>query len=165
MHNVARNQYVHAGIRKLPKEINDLRASHGIESVQRFVEYENSGIVRQGKTQPDALPHPLAVACHPPMRRIRHAHTLEDFPRAVFCFATAESMQYQHRMNHVIAGEPSRKGIELRAVSDVAEESLRIGRWNVQDTNSSFGRAQQTRHEVHERCLTGAVGPDTVSYT
>ncbi len=69
-------------------------------------------------------------------------------------------MNEEKRVDEFAAGQASGKGIKLGAVTDLAEELLRLVSRNTEKGDLAPRRPQQPRHEIHDRGLAGAVRPD-----
>jgi hypothetical protein len=66
----------------------------------------------------------------------------------------------QHRAQEFDAAETLGKGVELRAVTDVAEKLFRISRRHAKHADRALGRYKQARHQVHQCRLAGAIRTD-----
>ena len=59
----------------------DSAPRHGIKSVERFIEHQNRGMMRDGLGQPYALAHAFAVSSHFTMRCFAHGDAIDGFSR------------------------------------------------------------------------------------
>ncbi len=78
--DVAGNDHITTLPRRRAKQRDHFRAGERIQAVQRFVQHQHFRVVGQRLRQPDALPHPLAVASNIPFGSIDQIHTLNSLP-------------------------------------------------------------------------------------
>ena len=79
MEDVAGDDDVAAFLAPLLEERDGFVASHGIEAVQRLVEHQDGGAVRDRLRQLDALPHAFAIGRDEAVGGLRHGNALEGF--------------------------------------------------------------------------------------
>src|SRR5262245_28311427 len=110
---------------------------------------------RESKLYP--LPHSLAVAGDATVSSVGHVNMLDCLPRLFFCFAFVAPVQAQYRRNQSKTGHAFRKRVELRAVPDLAVKAFRVILCGPQDRGLAASLSEQSRHQVHQRCLAGAI--------
>src|SRR5262249_48818541 len=93
-------------------------ADQRIESIERFVENENSGIVRNRLRKFDPLPHPFAVSGNLTVRSFDKIDALDCFPRLFLAFGVRCAEQSEEGVDELESGEPLGKGIELRRIAE-----------------------------------------------
>ena len=137
-------------------------ANQRVKPVQRFVEHQHRRVVAHGLGQLDALAHAFAVPgdlgvalprSGSPVRspasasRTRHGVRVSEEP--------------QIRVDELVAREPSRERVELRAVTDLVEQIARVrsGRY-AQHADAPARGPNQASHQVHQCRLARAVGPN-----
>ena len=77
--DVAGHDDVSAFLAPLFEKLDGFVASHGIETVERLVQHQHGGAVRDGLRQLDALPHALAVGRDGAAGGFRHGNALQGF--------------------------------------------------------------------------------------
>src|SRR5690242_4489903 len=95
--NVARDDHVLAFARPRAEERDRLRANQRVEAVQRLVEHEDLGIVRDRLRQPHALPHSFGIRRDLPVGRFRQTEALERLPGLLLRLRPPVSKQQQPR--------------------------------------------------------------------
>src|SRR5689334_21364206 len=85
---------------------------------------------------------------------------MQSLPRHVLRVFRRISVNAQVRLDELEPGQGPRKGIKLRAISDLPEKDLRMVRVETQHADVSSGRFDQPGHQVHQRGLARAVWTD-----
>src|SRR5689334_14229377 len=101
-------------------------ASHGIQPVQWLVQDQHRRMVGDGLDQPDSLAHAFAVSGNSAMRSACHARSLQCFQRELMRLCFAQPAETKKLIDESVSGNAPGKGIELRAVANVAKEFFRI---------------------------------------
>src|SRR5712664_1076923 len=158
LQNMTGNYDVHSLLGNRFEKPYRFRTGHGIKAVERFVKNQHGRMMRNGLSQANALPHPLAVARHFTPRHLRHAGPLQSFVREFRCLAVAKPMETQRPIDEVVAIRAGREGVKLRAVSHLPEELDGLLRGEAEDTNCALRRPDQASQQVHQRGLARAVG-------
>jgi hypothetical protein len=78
--NVAGDQQMHSLPAKLFKERNGFGARHGVQSIQRLVEDQHSGPMRNRLREPNLLTHAFAVARNLAARCVAKLYAFEALP-------------------------------------------------------------------------------------
>ena len=120
--NVAGDDDVHSLLGDGFKERDGFRARHGIEAVERFIENEYRRMMRDGLSQANALAHAFAVASYFAAGDLGHARAFEGFVGELGGLIVAKTVETQRPINEVVAVGAGREGVELRAITDLAEE-------------------------------------------
>src|SRR5690348_13228166 len=109
--------------------------------------------MRDRLRQPNTLSHTLAVRRHFSIAGFDKTDAFERYlSQLVHSFRT-EAVNRQVRFDKLAARHASRKRIELRAVTNLAKQPLRLIGRNTQQRDRSTRRPQQSRHQVHQRRL------------
>ena len=82
--------------------------------------------MRDRLRQPDALAHSFAVGRNFAIRRVKQTDAFERSDRQLVRLLSVETVDQQKRLDELAAGQPARKRIELRAVTDFAKQLLRL---------------------------------------
>src|SRR6267143_6829569 len=107
--------------------------------------------------QTDALPHAFAVSRDFSIRSVKQTNAFQSGGRQRESFFLFITVDQQKRADEFPSRQPTRKRIKLRAVTELFEKLLRaIGR-NVENRDAAARWPEQSRHQVHERRLAGAV--------
>ena len=157
---MARHQHVPAGISKLAKEIDDIRARHRIKPVQGLVEDQHPRAVGDGLRETSALAHPLAEGFDALQGDIGKSDAAQRFERQHSSVATGETVDFQEIRDEIERRHTLGKGVVLRAIADVAEKPFMVADRDAQDVDLAPARVQQTRDQVHQGRLTRAVRPN-----
>src|ERR1700676_680 len=132
------------------EEGDRFRAGHGVEAVERLVENQHGRMMRNRLSQANALAHPFAVTGHFAAGGLRHAGALEFFVRDFRSLIVAKAVKTQGPIDEVVAVRARREGVELRAVSDLAEELDGLLRSEAEDVNRAVGWLDQASEQVHQ---------------
>ena len=159
MQDVARDEHVLAFARQVTEKFDRLGAHHRIEAVERLVQHHDLGLVRDRLRQLDPLPHSLAVAADPAMRRVDQADPLQRPRRKALRGGAVQAVQEQVGEHELPAGHPAREGVVLGAVTEAAEEILRPADRNAENADLAPRRPQQAREQIHQRALARPVRP------
>src|SRR6185503_5285838 len=131
-----------------------------VEAVQRLVEHEQLGIVRDRLRQAHALPHALRIPRHLPVRRLGQAQALERLPRFLFRFRAPVSEQQQPGRDERESGRPARRRVVLRGVPGDAHQRFGIARRDPAHEDLAVVGMDQAGHQVHQCGLARAVRAD-----
>src|SRR2546423_7576566 len=157
MQDVRRNDQVKSFGSKFTKQRNRLRTDHRIETVERFVEDQDRGLMRDGVGQTNALPHAFAVGRDLSVRGVEQIDSLQrNVSQLVSAFAI-EAIHQQIRVNKLAAGKTARKGIKLSAVTEFAKQSFGLIRRDSQNRDRATRGSQQSGHQIHQRRLSCSV--------
>ena len=158
--DVTRDEHVLAFAGQLTEQFDRLGADHRVETVERLVEHHDLRMVGDRLRQLDPLPHALAVARDPPVRRVDQAHTLQGLRGEPLGFAPAQAVQQQVGEDELPPRHTPREGVVLGAVAEVPEQILRPRGGNAEDADLAPGRPQQAREQVHQGALARSVRSD-----
>src|ERR1043166_9207027 len=129
---------------ELAKQRDRFRSHHRVESVQRFVENQNCGFVRDRLGEPYALPHSLAVTRNFSIGGLNEIYVFERNLAQLVRTLSIETMDQQKRVDKLASRHASRERIELHAVADFAKQLLGLVSRNTQD----FDRAARLFRKV-----------------
>ena len=123
---------------QLLEQLDHLGAGHRVEAVQRLVEHQHRGLVGDRLGQLDPLAHALAVAGDPAVRRRRSARRARA-PARVSSSRLARGRSRGRAGRRRRTGgrcSPLGKRVVLRAVAELAEQPLRVGRARCRSTRT-----------------------------
>src|SRR6266550_3320194 len=108
--------------------------------------------------QTDALPHAFTVGRDFSIRSVKQTNAFQSISRQRERFLLFITVDQQKRADEFPSRQSARKGIKLRAVTQLFEKLLRpIGR-NVENRDAAARWPEQSGHQVHQRRLARAVG-------
>src|SRR5580658_771306 len=91
---------------------------------------------------------------------LREAGALEGFIRKFYGLIMGKAVEPQWPIDEIVAVGARREGIELRAVTDLAEELDGLLGREAEDVNRPSGRLDQAGEQVHQGGLARTVGAD-----
>src|ERR1051326_7123142 len=105
MQDMTRDNHVPALIAPLPEECDGLGASQRIQPVERLVQDNHLGLMRDGLRQLYPLPHAFAVRSYWPVRSIGETYQLQAGPGSHIGLFVGQTEHAQERVDELIAGD------------------------------------------------------------
>src|SRR5258708_7597031 len=108
-------------------------------------------MVGNGLRQPYALTHAFTVSGNAAVSGLTHGHAVNCFCRQTSGFIPIDPAQLQGLVDKFEPGHSLGKGIELRAITDMAEELFRLVWRETEHTDSALRRTDKAGDQVHQR--------------
>ena len=109
--------------------------------------------MRDRLSEPNALPHALAVSSDFAIGGIGEVHAVDGFPCELAGLSVRKAAQQQSVEDKFESGNATREGIKLGAVTQVTKEFFGVIRRDAQHADVALCWADEAGQQVHERGL------------
>ena len=137
-----------------------LRRISGSMPVSGSSRISSSGIVHERLRQLHALAHALAVGADLLVGRVHQVDALERALRRGVRGLLVEAVQSHQRRHPLEAGHPIVEGVLLGTETDARVDARVAPDRLAEHVNAALARLELPGHQLHERRLAGAVGPE-----